>query len=119
LWLMEMPVQLMGPVVGNVPGLRRVLHEVWMVVCLAALSAMWYTAKAVMHAGTRANMASNPRGVHVLAAESAVVRFWDLLHDFCKSDSVPGDWRQMLLPGTPFLHVMQAGDAVVVNSGAG
>jgi hypothetical protein len=116
---MDMPVQLMGPVVGNVPGLRRVLHEVWMVVCLAALTAMWSTAKQVMHAGSRASMASNPMGIHALAAETAVVHFWDLLHDFCNSDSAPNEWRHLLLPGTPFLHVMQAGCAVVVNRGAG
>ena len=62
-------------------------------------------------------MASNPRGIHVLAAETAVVCFWDLLHDFCKSDSVPADWRQLLLPGTPFVHVLHAGGAVLVNTG--
>jgi len=118
LWLMEMPVQLMGPVVGNVPGLKRVMHEVWMVVCLAAFQAMWSTAKRVVHDGSRASMASNPRGIHVLAAESAVVRFWDLLQDFCKSGSVPDDWRQLLLPGTPFLHVAQAGGTVIVNRDA-
>jgi hypothetical protein len=117
LWLMEMPVQLMGPVVGDVPGLRRVLQEVWMVVCMAALSAMWSTAKKVMKAESRARMASNPRGLHVVAAETAVVCFWDLLHDFCNSGSVPADWRQLLLPGTAFLHVMEAGGPVVVNDG--
>jgi Reverse transcriptase (RNA-dependent DNA polymerase) len=117
LWLMEMPLQMLGPVVGNVSGLRRVLHEVWMVVCLAALRAMWSTAKKVMHAGSRARMASNPRGMDVVAAETAVVCFWDLLHDFCESDNVPADWRQLLLPGMPFLHVMQPGGAVVVNNG--
>ena len=117
LWLMEVPVQMMGPVVGNVPGLRRVVREVWMVVCLAAFGAMWSTAKKVMHAGCRATMASNPRGMHVVAAETAVVCFWDMLHDFCKSDSVPGEWRRLLLPGTPFLHVLQDGGVVVVNNG--
>ena len=61
-------------------------------------------------------MASNPRGVHVLAAESAVVRFWDLLHDFCESDNMPREWRQLLLPGTPFMHVSHAGGAVIVNN---
>jgi hypothetical protein len=118
LWLMEMPLQMLGPVVGSVSGLRRVMHEVWMVVCLAALRAMWSTAKKVMHAGSRARMASNPRGMDVVAAETAVVCFWDLLHDFCESDNVPADWRQVLLPGMPFLHVMQPGGAVVVNNGA-
>jgi exonuclease III len=118
LWLMEMPLQMMGPVVGNVPGLRRVLHEVWMVVCLAALRAMWSTAKKVMQAESRARMAANPRGIEVLAAETAVICFWDLLHDFCESGSVPAEWRQLLLPGTPFLHVTQVGGAVVVNNGA-
>jgi hypothetical protein len=111
-------VQMLGPVVGNVPGLRRVLHEVWMVVCLAALSAMWSTAKKVMQADSRARMASNPRGLHVVAAQTAVVCFWDLLHDFCMSGSVPDDWRQMLLPGSAFLHVTEAGGPVVVNGGA-
>jgi hypothetical protein len=117
LWLMDMPVQLMGPVVGNVPGLRRVLHEVWMVVCLAALSAMWSTTKKVMQADSRARMASNPRGLDVVAAETAVVCFWDLLHDFCNSGSVPDEWRQLLLPGSAFLHVTEVGGPVVVNGG--
>lgn len=92
LWLMEMPVQMMPPHVGDMAGVTRVLRQVWMVVCLAALKAMWSTAKKVMHAGHRAALASNPRGLHVLAAESAVVCFWDLLHDFCRSCTVPGDW---------------------------
>jgi hypothetical protein len=118
LWLMEMPLQMMGPVVGNVSRLRRVLQEVWMVVCLAAFRAMWSTAKQVMHAASRARMASNPRGIDAVAAETAVACFWDLLHDFSKSDCVPADWRQLLLPGTPFLHVAQVGGALVVNNGA-
>lgn len=117
-WLMEMPVQMISPQVGNVAGLKRVLHEVWMVVCLAALGAMWSTAKKVMHAGNRANMASNPRGIHVVAADTAVVCFWDLLHDFCKSDAVPSEWRQVLVPGTPFLHVPHAGGSLAANTGA-
>jgi hypothetical protein len=119
LWLMQMPVQMMAPHVGNVAGVSRVLREVWIVVCLAAFKAMWSTAKKVMHAGNRADMASSPRGLHVLAAETAVVCFWNMLHDFCESGSVPGEWRRLLPPGTPFLHLPHAGGKVVVNGDGG
>jgi hypothetical protein len=66
---------------------------------------------------SRARMASNPRGLDVVADETAVVCFWDLLHDFCNSGSVPDDWRQLLQPGSAFLHVTEVDGPVVVNGG--
>lgn len=115
---MEMPKQLIRPAVHSqaaAADCRRVLKELWMVVCLAALQAMWTTAKKVMKQQIRAQLALHPRGLDVIVAESAVVNFWELLHDFAHSASMPGSWRRLLPPDTPFLCLPHAGGRLVVN----
>lgn len=87
-----------------------------MVVCLAALQAMWVTAKKIMGPDIRAALAAQPRGLHAVAVDSTVAAFWELLHEFAQSSSVPGSWRRLLPQGTPFLHFPHVGRRIQVNT---
>jgi hypothetical protein len=72
---MHMPDQMLPAVRahGVSSGVQRALHEVWIVVCLAAVHAMWCTAKKVMDPrGRPVTMAAQPRGLHAVAVQSAV-----------------------------------------------
>ena len=62
-------------------------------VCLAAMQAMWVSAMKVMASESRALLARQHRGSNVVVVASAVVKFWNLLHDFAQSSSVLGSWR--------------------------
>jgi hypothetical protein len=116
-WLMELPPQMVPQLPAGVDarGVRRVLREVWMVVCLAALQAMWTTAKKVMKPDARAQLAAQPRGLQVVVCDAAVVSFWSLLHDFAHSSCMPGSWRRLLPMDTPFLCLRHAGGRLMVN----
>jgi len=102
---MELPPEMVPQQLGeDARGVRRVLREVWMVVCLAALHAMWTTAKMVMKPELRAQIAAQP-GLHVVVADTAVVHFWALLHDFCAQlqhagivAQVPASKHSLLVP---------------------
>jgi hypothetical protein len=120
IWLMELPAQMMGhgQPAPAAAGVRRCVKEVWMVVCLAALQAMWVTQKKIMGPDIRASLAAQPRGLHTVAVGSAVVTFWELLHEFAESSSVPGSWRRLLPQDTPFLHFPRVDRRVQVNSAA-
>ena len=120
LWLMELPDEMRGATgQANAPpsgSARGALKEVWMVVCLAALQAMWVTAKKVMGPNIRAMLAAQPRGLHAVVVDSAVAAFWELLHDFAQSSTIPGSWRRLLPPGTPFLHFPHVNRRIQVNT---
>jgi hypothetical protein len=87
-----------------------------MVVCLAALQAMWVTAKKIMGRDIRAALAAQPRGLHAVVVDSAVAAFWELLHEFAESSPVPGSWRRLLPAGTPFLHFPRVDRRIQVNN---
>ena len=87
-----------------------------MVVCLAAMQAMWVSAKKIMGLETRAVLAGQPRGLDIAAVESAVVTFWELLHEFAQSSSAPGSWRRLLPMDTPFLHFPRVDCRLQVNN---
>ena len=38
-----------------------------------------------------------------MVVQTEVVTFWELLHEFAQSSSVPGSWRILLPLNTPFL----------------
>jgi hypothetical protein len=103
-WLMELPEQMLQVQLAASGSVRRAVKEVWMVVCLAALQAMWVTAKKIMGPNIRASLAAQPRGLHAVVVDSAVAQFWELLHEFAQSSIVPGSWRRLLPANTPFLH---------------
>jgi hypothetical protein len=88
------------PAHGVSSGVQRALQEVWIVVCLAAVHAMWCTAKKVMDPV----MAAQPRGLHAVAVQSDVAQFWELLHEFTQYSQIPGAWRRLLPQDTPFLQ---------------
>jgi hypothetical protein len=114
---MHMPDQML-PVVrahGVSSGVQRALHEVWIVVCLAAVHAMWCTAKKVMDPRGRHVMAAQPRGLHAVAVQSAVAQFWELLHEFTQYSKIPGAWRRLLPHDTPFLHFPNVARQLHVN----
>lgn len=74
-----------------------VLLEVWQVVCLAALNAMWRcraqpTARAVTLAAV------------ISRAGEAVDCFWSLLHDFVRTGRYRQSWRRRMTPAHPFLR---------------
>ena len=87
--LMQPAEQMMGlwrlPDAVPSSSARYAVNGVWMVVCLAAMQAMWVSAKKVMGSETRASLAGQPRRPDVAAVESAVVTFWELLHEFAQS----------------------------------
>jgi hypothetical protein len=83
---------------------------------LAALQAMWVTAKKIMGPQIRASLAAQPRGLHNVVVESAVVTFWELLHEFAQSSAVPGSWRRLLPQDTPFLHFPHVDRRLQVNN---
>jgi hypothetical protein len=82
----------------------------------AALQAMWVTAKKAMDPNIRAVLAAQPRGLHAVIVDSAVAAFWELLHDFAQSSTIPGSWRRLLPPGTPFLHFPHVIRHILVNT---
>jgi hypothetical protein len=83
-WLMQPPDQFMYVLNGASSSVKRVMQDVWIAVCLAALQAMWHTAKKVMAPDTGPELAAQPRGLHVVAAQGALAHFWDLLHEFAQ-----------------------------------
>ena len=122
-WMMALPDQMLRgqhvAAAGAVGcSVRRVVREVWMVVCLAALQAMWVTAKKIMGPDIRVVLAGQPRGLHAVVCDGAVAQFWELLHEFAQSARVPGSWRRLLPVDTPFLHFPHVDRRVQVNNDA-
>jgi hypothetical protein len=116
-WLMELPEQMLPPHDAACgAGVKRAVKEVWVVVCLAALQAMWITAKKVMGTNTRDALAAQPRGLHVVVTEGVVVQFWELMHEFASYSKVSGSWRRLLPADTPFLHFPHVDRRLQVNN---
>jgi hypothetical protein len=115
-WLMQLPIELRrlhGDVASSVV---RVMKEVWVVVCLAALEAMWLTTKKVMAPLIRQGLAAQPRGLSTVVAECAVANFWELLHEFSQGAKIPGSWRRLLPSDMPFLHFPHVARRLQVNN---
>jgi hypothetical protein len=118
-WLMILPEQMLPTQNGAISGsVRRALHEVWIVVCLAALQAMWITAKKIMGQTTRASLMAQPRGLHEVVVDSAVVQFWELVQEFATYSKVTGSWRRLLPPDCPFLHFPSVAGRLQLNKAA-
>jgi hypothetical protein len=114
-WLMQPLDQHMYVHNGASSSVQRVMHEAWIVVCLAALQAMRHTAMKVMGPDTRPGLASQPRGLHVVAAQGALAQFWDLLHELAQGDKIPGSWRRLVPRDMPFLHFPHVALRLQVN----
>jgi hypothetical protein len=106
LWLMQPPRQLMrfADGVAAPASARKALREVWCVVCLAAMHAMWHTAGRVMIETSRTRLASGERDIQDVMRDSAVAHFWDALWEFARSTQVPAAWRASLPHTSPFLY---------------
>jgi exonuclease III len=115
-WLMQPPDGFKNVHNGASSSVQRVMEEVWIVVCLAALQAMWHTAKKVMGPDTRPGLAAQPRGLHVVATQGALAHFWDLLHEFAQGAKIPGSWRRLLPRDMPFLHFPHVARRLQVNN---
>ena len=71
---MQPPEQMMGlrwaPDASPSSRVRRAVKEVWMVViCLAAMQAMWVSSKKIMRSETRSSgtsLAGQPKGLHIV-----------------------------------------------------
>lgn len=74
-----------------------VLLDVWRVVCLAAISAMW---------SCRAQPAPGvvPLDTVIMRAGAAVDCFWSLLHDFVRAGRYRQSWQRRLTAAHPFLR---------------
>lgn len=95
-----------------------ILADVWRVVCLAALNAMWRFRASYRRPGRDSDSdsdcdgrddyrvgggAARPEGEAILRAGSAVECFWALLSDFVRGRGCPPRWRRHLPPAHPFL----------------
>jgi hypothetical protein len=100
-WLMHMPDQMLPAVRahGVSSGVQRALHEVWIVVCLAAVHTMWCTANGPTWSTCYGSTTKGPPCSGTV--QSAVAQFWELLHEFTLYSKIPGAWRRLLPQDTP------------------
>jgi exonuclease III len=104
-WLMILP-----PEFATRVGSNAEIKQVWRVVCLAALNAMWQTAGLVRNTRVQDREAWQQQdgGVAGFLGRQAVVRLQALLHDFATLGSPPATWRAMLPPDMPFFRFTSA-----------
>jgi hypothetical protein len=86
--------------------------EVWRVVCLAAVDAVW------RQRASRPRLGQPPLQVPVAAA-AAVTAFWWGLEDFVALGTPPGAWRRVLPRAHPFLHFPSPAGGLRVHYTAG
>jgi len=105
LWLMDAP-----PLINQ---------DVWCVVALAALNAIWRARTVLCVPRTMAslprNLRENPSALLAHAAGLAVERFWAFMHDFASAHSAPGAWRRVLQANHPFLTFLSPAGRLHVN----
>jgi hypothetical protein len=104
-WLMILPPEFAARVGNN-----AATKQVWRVVCLAALNAMWQTAGLVrnMQVQDREGLQQHEGGVEGFLGRQAVVRLQALLHDFAVLGSPPATWRASLPSDMPFFRFTSA-----------
>jgi hypothetical protein len=89
--------------------------DVWQVVALSALHAMW-VAKGALTAPRRRNLYRGPPSGRVPhASAQGVDAFWGFLHEFAVLGRPPSDWADTLGPGSPFLHYPSPSTGLRVN----
>lgn len=101
-WLMILPAEFAARFGSGASTIK----QVWRVVCLAALNALWQTAGVVrsMREPERAAVQQQDGGVDGFLGRQAVVRLQALLHDFATLGSPPAAWRADLPPDLPFFR---------------
>ncbi len=104
-WLMILPPEFAARV-----GSSTEIKQVWRVVCLAALNALWQTAGLVrnMQVQDRQALQQQDGGAPGFLGRQALVRLQSLLHDFALLGSPPATWRAALPPNMPFFRFTSA-----------
>lgn len=104
-WLMILPPEFAARM-----GSSAEIKQVWRVVCLSALNAMWQTAGIVrnMRVQDREALQQQEGGAPGFLGRQAIVRLQALLHDFAVSGSPPTTWRAALPPDMPFFRFTSA-----------
>jgi len=101
--LLPCPLQAQHVLLALPPSPR--LHAgAWRVVCLAAVCALDHARRAAC-ARVLDGMVTVPAGPEEVArmADRAIVRFWDLLTDFCVTDVAPAAWQTRVQANHPFI----------------
>jgi hypothetical protein len=92
--------------------------QVWLVVCLAALRAMWRGQQVLTQGQWQRGAAAAAGSLPLLHAQSAAVSyFWSMLEEFAGLARPPHSWRRLLRPGHPFLHYVSPAAPLRVNRG--
>ena len=85
-----------------------VVLDVWLVVCLAAVNAVW-------RCRAQPTSAAVPVGTVILRAGAAVECFWSLLHDFVRAGRYRQRWRRAVSATHPFLRFERASAPLTVH----
>jgi hypothetical protein len=80
------------------------VRQVWRVVCLAALNAMWHYTCHVMNASQVSRDAWQAEGGHGTRGQVAVIKFREMLEDFARVGSPPKAWQRVLPSNAPFFR---------------
>jgi hypothetical protein len=96
-WLMEVPAEVDQRYNNSVA-----VRQLWRVVCLAALNAMWHYTCHVMNATQETRDAWQREGGHMAGGQIAVTKFREMLEEFVRVGSPPKAWQRVLPPNAPF-----------------
>ena len=98
-WLMEVPTEVEQRYNNSVA-----VQQLWRVVCLAALNAMWHYAGQVMNAAPDAREVLQQAAGGGREGHMAVARFRELLEEFTRVASPPKAWQRVMPPDAPFFR---------------
>jgi exonuclease III len=110
-WLMEVPAE-----VDERYGNSAVVRQLWRVVCLSALNAMWHYTCHVMAASpaVRDALQQQAEGSGV-GSHIAVAHFRGLLEEFARVGRPPKAWHRLLPADAPFFRYSSDRELQVVN----
>jgi exonuclease III len=109
-WLMEVPAE-----VDQRYGNSEVVRQLWRVVCLAALNAMWQYAGHVMAASQDTRDAWQREGGSMPGGHIAVTNFRGMLEEFVRVGSPPKAWQRLLPLDAPFFKYSEDHELQVVD----
>jgi hypothetical protein len=98
-WLMEVPAEVEQRYNSSVA-----VRQLWRIVCLAALNAMWQYAGRAMNATQSVRDAWREAGGHGEGGLIAVTSFRGMLEEFARVGSPPTSWEHALPVDAPFFR---------------